>query len=130
MRALIAWCVHGGGVTPGSVFHLQKVLGHSILTTLGLPLTRALPKIPYPDHCRTSPDDNRDLSHWPAGEDRVQDEGNGDKRKRHRTDQRGCGPAQAREIEKPEEHRQAPVKRRFPGSVANHQRDDMAMGIE
>src|SRR6516165_9273576 len=93
-------------------------------------LTRALPKIPYPDHCRTSPDDNRDLSHWPAGEDRVQDEGNGDQHKRYRTDQGRCAPARAREIEKPEEHRQAPVKRRFPGGVANHRRDDMAMGIE
>src|SRR5215469_17644204 len=79
-------------------------------------LTRALPKIPYPDHCRTSPDDHRDLSYWLAGEDGVQDKGNGDQRKRYRTDQGGCAPAQAREIEKPEEHRQVPVNAASQGA--------------
>src|SRR5215472_5405508 len=93
-------------------------------------LTRALPEIPDPDDCRAHPDDERELSHWLASEDGVQNEGNGNERKRDRS-QQGCrAPAQAREIEVPEEHRQAPVKRRFPRSAANHRRDDMAMGIE
>jgi len=57
----------------------------------------------------------------------VQDEGNGDQRKRDRNRQGDFAPSQAREIEKPEDDRQAPVKRRIPQGVGNRQRDEMAM---
>jgi hypothetical protein len=87
----------------------------------------ALPEMPYPGDCRPNPED-RELYHWLAGEDRVQDEGNGDQRKRDRDRPGDCAPSQAREIEKPEDDRQAPVKRRVPKGVANRQRDEMAMG--
>jgi len=87
----------------------------------------ALPEIPYPGDCRPNPED-REPYHWLAGEDRVQDEGNGDQRKGDRNRQGDCASSQAREIEKPEDHRQAPVKRRVPKGVANRQRDEMAMG--
>src|SRR5205823_14025552 len=94
--------------------------------TRAILLTMTLAEMPYPGDCRPNPEDCEPY-HWLADEDRVQDEGNGDQRKTDRNHQGDCAPSQAREIEKPENHRQAPVKRRVPKGVANRQRDEMAM---
>src|SRR5215472_1626100 len=90
-------------------------------------LTRARPEIRYPGDCRPNPE-HREHYHWLAGKDRVQDEGNGDQRKRDRNYQGDCAPWQAREVEEPEDRRQAPVKRRVPMGSASRQRGEMTMG--
>src|SRR6516225_9224323 len=96
-----------------------------------LELMSALAEVAYPDECRRNPDaypsceDPRGRRPRRIGE--MQRERNGDQRKRDRSHQGRHAPAQAREIEEPEERPHAPVKRRLPEEVANHQRNEMAM---
>src|SRR6516165_7352609 len=96
---------------------------------IAIVLMRALAEVANPNQCRRNPDAYC-LCEDPPRPRRIgemQGERNGDQRKKDRSHQGGRAPARLREIEKPEERRHAPVKRRLPEGVANRQRDEMAM---
>ena len=86
----------------------------------------ALAEMSYPGDCRPNPE-NREPYHRLAGENRAQDEGNGDKRERDCNRQGQWAPSKACEIEEPEDHRKTPIKRGVPKGVANWQQSEVAM---
>src|SRR5215469_4528938 len=92
-------------------------------------LMRALAEVANPDQCRRNPDAYC-LCEDPPRPRRIgemQGKRNGDQRQKDSSRQGSRATARLREIQAPEERRHAPVKRRLPEEVANHERDDMAM---
>src|SRR5262249_31586821 len=76
--------VWGRERTPGSPVEVPTEFNRQQDSKSSRPsLKKAPPEIPDPCDCRPNPE-HRELSDWLAGGDRVQDEGNGNQRKRDR----------------------------------------------